>query len=343
MHGATERSCTIRHCVVLAEAADLQRPHAGRPLLFWRLRELVRFGVTEFLFTGRGISAPDEAAIRQIAAALPRAVRIHVGTDPALTDADRVFVLSGTELFAGNLAIALTADPAWAVLITSAGRATGLAIAPPQMIGRLETLPRLVIPGRTFGPADPGLPLRRPALLLDRDGTVNVDHGYVGSRARFTWIDGALEAVARATAAGWHVFIVTNQSGIARGFYDEPAVAELHDWVADEMRRGGGTIDDVRICPFHPDAVRAEYRRASDWRKPAPGMLLDLVRAWDLDAKSCHMVGDQPSDVAAAQAAGMHGHLFPGGSLDQFVRPLLSPTDAQAAARIVETTGMGAS
>ena len=112
---------------------------------------------------------------------------------------------------------------------------------------------------------------------------VNIDHGYVGSRDRFEWMPGACEAMRAATDAGWHVFVVTNQSGVARGHYDEAAVTGLHEWMIDEVRRAGGTIDDIRYCPFHPDAVVPAYRRVSDWRKPAPGMLLDLMRAWELD------------------------------------------------------------
>jgi HAD superfamily hydrolase (TIGR01662 family) len=90
---------------------------------------------------------------------------------------------------------------------------------------------------------------------------------------------GAREAIRHATASGWHVFVVTNQAGVARGFYTEADVAALHAWMTDEVRRARGTIDAIRFCPFHPEASVAAYRRVSDWRKPAPGMLLDLIRA----------------------------------------------------------------
>jgi len=165
--------------------------------------------------------------------------------------------------------------------------------------------------------------VHRSALLLDRDGVVNVDHGYVGTRDRFEWTPGAREAIRAATDAGWHVFVVTNQSGVARGHYDEAAVIALHHWMADEARRAGGTIDDIRYCPFHEDAVVPAYRRASDWRKPAPGMLLDLMRAWELDPARCVLVGDQDSDMAAARAAGIAGVRFTGGNLAEFVSPIL--------------------
>ncbi|MGE0225860.1 MAG: HAD-IIIA family hydrolase [Acetobacteraceae bacterium] len=165
--------------------------------------------------------------------------------------------------------------------------------------------------------------LRRRALFLDRDGVVNVDYGYVGSREKFQWIPGALETIVQATRMGWHVFIVTNQSGIARGYYTQDAAADLLDWIGEQVRLAGGTIDDVRYCPFHPDASVPAYRAVSDWRKPAPGMLLDLIRAWELDPARCVMIGDQETDMQAAQAAGVRGHLFRGGNLLDLARPLL--------------------
>jgi D-glycero-D-manno-heptose 1,7-bisphosphate phosphatase len=177
-----------------------------------------------------------------------------------------------------------------------------------------------------FARAQAELPkiLCRPALFLDRDGVINVDHGYVGTRERFEWIAGAREAIRMATSCGWHVFVATNQSGVGRGHYDETAVQALHAWMQDEVRAAGGTIDDIRYCPFHPEAPLAEYRCESDWRKPAPGMILDLIRAWRLDRSRCVLIGDKPIDMKAAAAAGIAGHLFPGGDLTEFVVSLLA-------------------
>ena len=173
--------------------------------------------------------------------------------------------------------------------------------------------------------AQTGLPSRldRPALFLDRDGVCNLDHGWVGTQDRFEWVDGAREAIAAAVARGWRVFVVTNQAGVARGFYTEHDVQDLLRWMAAQAMQAGGAIDDWRYCPFHPEAHLPEYRRVSDWRKPAPGMVLDLLRAWQLDPARSILVGDHDSDMQAAAAAGICGHKFPGGSLLDFVLPLL--------------------
>ena len=157
--------------------------------------------------------------------------------------------------------------------------------------------------------------LNRPALILDRDGVLNHDHGYVGTHERWDWVAGALAAVRLATDHGWHVFVATNQSGIARGLYTEDDAKSLLAWMADEARRQGGTIDDVRFCPYHSEATLPAYRRRSDWRKPGPGMILNLIADWELAPQHCVLIGDQDTDMQAAAAAGIAGRLFDGRDL----------------------------
>jgi D,D-heptose 1,7-bisphosphate phosphatase len=166
--------------------------------------------------------------------------------------------------------------------------------------------------------------LARPALIFDLDGVLNVDRGWVNDRERSNWIPGGLDAIAAATSRGWHVFVATNQAGVAQGLYTEEDVGRLHTWISEQACRRGGTIDDFRYCPFHPIGTVELYRRTSDWRKPAPGMLLDLIEAWRLDTSRCVLIGDKPSDILAAEAAGIEGRLFPGGNLAAFVEPILN-------------------
>jgi D-glycero-D-manno-heptose 1,7-bisphosphate phosphatase len=161
-------------------------------------------------------------------------------------------------------------------------------------------------------------------VFLDRDGTLNHDTGYVYRIEDFRWLPGAVNAIRALNDSGYYVFVVTNQSGVARGLYTEDAVRGLLDWMADQARAAGGTIDDVRFCPYHPEAEVSAYREAHPWRKPLPGMLLDVIRAWELDPGRAVMVGDQGTDMEAAAAAGVAGHLFPGGNLLAFLRPILA-------------------
>lgn len=164
-----------------------------------------------------------------------------------------------------------------------------------------------------------------PALFLDRDGVLNEDAGYVHRPEQIRWVEGAAAAVARFNAAGFRVFVVTNQSGVARGLYGCAEVEALHRWMAAELARAGARVDDWRYAPHHPEAVEPRWRHPDPpWRKPNPGMLEDLVASWPTDRAASLLIGDQPRDVAAAEAAGIEGRLFAGGDLDRFAAAVLA-------------------
>ncbi len=160
---------------------------------------------------------------------------------------------------------------------------------------------------------------RRPAVFLDRDGVLNIDHGYVHAPEQVEWVRGAKEAVKLLNDAGYYVFVVTNQAGVAKGRYGEDAVGTLHRWMAKELAAAGASIDDWRYCPFHPEGSVAAFRAEHDWRKPNPGMLLDLFEHWPIEREGSVLIGDKTTDIEAAEAAGVPGYLFEGGDLAAFI------------------------
>lgn len=164
----------------------------------------------------------------------------------------------------------------------------------------------------------------RPAAFFDRDGVLNHDVGYIHKPADFVWVEGARDAIRRLNALGALVFVVTNQAGIARGMYQESDVVALHRWVNARLEADAARIDAFYFCPHHPSAGNGPYSIACECRKPAPGMLKRAAAEWPVDLGASFLVGDRETDLAAAAAAGVRGHLFAGGNLNDFLDRILS-------------------
>ena len=147
--------------------------------------------------------------------------------------------------------------------------------------------------------------MTQKTLFLDRDGVVNVDHGYIYQPEKFEFIPGVFEACQAFHQAGYKIVIITNQSGIGRGYYTEEDFHHLTDWMKQEFANQGVPILDVYFCPHHPKKAQAPYLKVCDCRKPRPGMLLQAIAEHDLDAGESIMVGDKPSDMQAAANAGI--------------------------------------
>lgn len=167
-------------------------------------------------------------------------------------------------------------------------------------------------------------PASQPAAFLDRDGVVNHDDCYMGTRDRIRWMPGVANAIRRLNEAGYFVFVFTNQSGVARGFFSEDDVRNLHLWMQSHLTSRGARIDDFRYCPHHPNGSVTGYLEDHFWRKPKPGMILDLMKHWPVRREGSFAIGDRDSDLEAAAGAGIPGFLFSGGDLDAFVARVLA-------------------
>jgi D-glycero-D-manno-heptose 1,7-bisphosphate phosphatase len=167
---------------------------------------------------------------------------------------------------------------------------------------------------------------RRAAVILDRDGVLNVDHGYVGEIERLEWVSGARTAVRRMNDAGLLVIVATNQSGVARGFFDLTAVDVVHARMRADLASEGARIDAFYVCPYLPDAPVAAFAHPDHPdRKPNPGMILRAIDEWSIDPARALVIGDNPRDIEAGRRAGVRGALFPGGDLARFVASVPLP------------------
>ena len=159
----------------------------------------------------------------------------------------------------------------------------------------------------------------KPAVFFDRDGVLNKEKNYLYRAEDFEWMPGAIEAISFLQRMGYYIFVVTNQSGIARGYYTGENVEELHEYMQKQLAQVSCQIDAFYYCPHHPD-----FDGACSCRKPEPGMILEAVKDFAVDKKNSFLVGDKKSDIQAAQNAGIRGYIYEGGDLLMIVQQIIN-------------------
>ena len=163
----------------------------------------------------------------------------------------------------------------------------------------------------------------RPAVFFDRDGVLNVEKNYLYKIEDFQWQNDAIKAIKYLKDKGFYVFVVTNQSGIARGYYTEADLLVLHEFMQTELKKIDAPIDKFYYCPHYEKADIEKYRKSCGCRKPEPGMILKAFSEHDIDKKHSFLIGDRPSDIKAAEKAGLRGYLYKKGSLYEFVKEIM--------------------
>ena len=178
----------------------------------------------------------------------------------------------------------------------------------------------------------------KKAAFLDRDGVINIDHAYVHTPEEFCFIPGVFEACRKLQSMGYLLIIVTNQSGIGRGYYTEEDFQTLCDWMRKEFSREGVKISDIFFCPHHPEKALEPYRCDCNCRKPKPGMLLTAQKKWDIDMKASLMVGDKTADMQAALAAEVTTRILVGK--DGLKKPEMIPECTATAQTLLDAVNL---
>ncbi|WP_105903111.1 D-glycero-beta-D-manno-heptose 1,7-bisphosphate 7-phosphatase [Vibrio gangliei] len=152
--------------------------------------------------------------------------------------------------------------------------------------------------------------MSKPAVFIDRDGVINVDHGYVSNVDDFEYIDGVFDATKALKDLGYLLVLVTNQSGIARGYYTEQEFLTLTEWMDWNFVDLGVEFDGIYYCPHHPEGSVEKYTQVCDCRKPEPGMFISAQQELDIDMAKSVMIGDKADDMRAAIAAGVKNKIL---------------------------------
>lgn len=166
--------------------------------------------------------------------------------------------------------------------------------------------------------------MKKKAAFFDRDGVLNVDKAYLYKIEEFEWVTGARETIKYLKNLGYLVIVVTNQSGVARGYYTEQDVSALHDYMQNELYKMGASVDAFYYCPHLPDGTVAEYATECMCRKPNPGMVIQAVQEWGIDPTKSFIIGDKQRDLNAGASAGVtKGFLYSSGDLLEFVKKII--------------------
>jgi len=167
------------------------------------------------------------------------------------------------------------------------------------------------------------MPDKQRAVFLDRDGTINVERNYLWRIADFAFLPGVPQALKRLQDAGFLLVVVTNQAGIARGYYGLPDVKRLHEFMKQELQKHGVSLAGIYICPHHPNGKEGNpYSKVCRCRKGEPGMLLQAAQDLSIDLSRSFMIGDKLSDLEAGQRAGCIPCLITTGHADWKEQPL---------------------
>lgn len=161
------------------------------------------------------------------------------------------------------------------------------------------------------------------AVFFDRDGTLNVDTKYLHRIEDFIWIEGAKEAIKYCNDNGYLAIVITNQSGIARGYYDESAVLEIYSWMNEELTKIDAHLDDIFYCPHHIDGIIEKYKKQCNCRKPATGMLNVAIQKHNIEKSLSFFIGDTDIDMECAKNAGLRGIRYTNGNLLNLVQEMI--------------------
>jgi D-glycero-D-manno-heptose 1,7-bisphosphate phosphatase len=161
--------------------------------------------------------------------------------------------------------------------------------------------------------------------FLDRDGVINSsrpNNGYVGSLKHFKWVPGAIKAIKFLNDRNYKAVVVTNQSGVARGFFTIKDVKKIHSYIRKKLKENKAKIDKFYFCPFYKDGIIKKYKKNSSLRKPNIGMFRLTQKKWNIDKKNSFMIGDQKTDMQFAKKAKIKGYLFNQKNLYQFIKKI---------------------